>query len=345
MTTNRYVPEVCVWELTLQCNMHCMHCGSLAGKKRENELTLTECLKAADELVELGCQRVTLIGGEVFLYPGWEEIAGKLTDRGVLVNIITNGYKLTDHEIKKIHYAGLKNIRISVDGMETNHNRIRNKKNSFAKVLEAFKALAFEKIPVAAVTTLFNCNFPDLENMYMLFLENNVKVWQLQLANPMGSMQQYKEYLLDKEKIPLLTRFIKDKRAENKIAVYAGDDIGYYDANEYYIRSEPGTLCSWSGCQAGLKVIGIDSVGNVKGCESLYSDIFIEGNLRTQALEAIWNDENNFTYNRKFDVHSLAGKCKNCDKGALCKGGCRGSSYFTNDNLFENPYCSYRLAE
>ncbi len=30
-----YVPEFCVWELTLRCNMQCVHCGSRAGPARE----------------------------------------------------------------------------------------------------------------------------------------------------------------------------------------------------------------------------------------------------------------------------------------------------------------------
>ena len=48
-----YVPEACVWELTLRCNMRCIHCGSSAGKSRENELTIDECLKVADDLLDL----------------------------------------------------------------------------------------------------------------------------------------------------------------------------------------------------------------------------------------------------------------------------------------------------
>ena len=50
------------------------------------------------------------------------------------------------------------------------------------------------------------------------------------------------------------------------------------------------------GCQAGLKVVGIDRVGNVKGCESQYSDTFIEGNLRKELLEDIWNKEGNLIH-------------------------------------------------
>jgi len=191
------------------------------------------------------------------------------------------------------------------------------------------------------VTSLVNSNFEDLRPMYDLLTEKNVKIWQIQIVTPMGNMADKKDLLLDPAKVPLITKFIREKRNEQKIRIYAGDDVGYFDENELYLRNQPGTICAWSGCQAGLRVIGIDSVGNVKGCESLYSNEFIEENLRNESLSEIWSKEGNFAYNRNFDINMLTGSCKNCDKGAICRGGCRGACYFTTDSKFENPYCCY----
>lgn len=341
MNRSEYVPEVCVWELTLKCNMRCVHCGSVAGRARRNELTVDECLGIADELLDLGCRQVTFIGGEVFLYQGWEKIARKLSEDGAVVNIITNAFMVGDAQIDQIKYGQVVNVGISVDGMEGNHNRIRNVRTSFKKVLEAFERLGREDVPIAVVTSLLDFNFYDLEPMYDLFVDNGVTIWQIQIVAAMGNMAEKKNFLLDPAKVPLITRFIRDKRSEQKIRIYAGDDIGYYDENELYLRNSPGTICAWHGCQAGLRVVGIDSVGNVKGCESLYSDDFIEGNLREESLKEIWHKEGNFAYNREFDIGQLTGKCAGCDKARICRGGCRGSCYFTSGSLFENPYCCY----
>lgn len=339
--SNEYVPEVCVWELTLKCNMRCIHCGSVAGKARENELSVDECLEVAGQLLDLGCRQVTFIGGELFLYQGWEKVARRLFDGGALVNAITNAFVFGDRQIDQIKYAQLANVGISVDGMEENHNKIRNSKTSFKRVLKAFDRLRKEKISTGVVTSLLDFNFNDLEAMYDLFVDNDVSVWQLQIATPMGNMAEKRDILLHPSKIPLITEFIKNKRNEQKIRLYAGDDIGYYDENEMYLRNRPGTISAWQGCQAGLRVIGIDSVGNVKGCESLYSDEFIEGNLREESLEDIWQKEGNFSYNRQFKPTMLMGKCAGCIKGPICRGGCRGSCYFTTHSLYENPYCCY----
>jgi radical SAM protein with 4Fe4S-binding SPASM domain len=340
-----YTPLNCVWEMTLRCNMRCLHCGSGAGKQRANELTLDESLGVADELAELGCKRISLIGGEIFFYEGWEDVAKRLSDRGVWANLITNGYMLGTDEIAKIRYAGLTNVCFSVDGMADHHDYIRQRPNSFKRVLEGFARLRTENIPFAVVTTLLELNLGDLENMYQLFVQNGVGAWQLQLANAMGTMSSHRSMMISRERIPLITAFIREKKEEAKMNIYAADDIGYYDENEKYLRGKCGQISYWPGCQAGLTVVGIDSVGNVKGCESLYADDFIEGNVREESLSDIWHDENNFSYNRKFHTKLLSGKCAGCDMGDFCRGGCKGSSFFNEGHLFENPYCLYSASK
>jgi MoaA/NifB/PqqE/SkfB family radical SAM enzyme len=48
MNESKYIPEFCMWELTIKCNMRCKHCGSMAGQARKNELTVEECFDVAE---------------------------------------------------------------------------------------------------------------------------------------------------------------------------------------------------------------------------------------------------------------------------------------------------------
>ncbi len=341
MNSAEYVPEYAVWELTLRCNMKCLHCGSSAGRARKNELSVEECLLVAEDLLNLGCRQITFIGGEIFLYRGWERVASRMSDGDAKVNIITNAYRMGDEEIARIKKARLSNVGISLDGMEKNHDLIRGVNGSYQRVLSAFAKLNKANIPIAAVTSLLNFNVADLDSIYNLLVSNGVEIWQLQIVTGMGNMADRKEFLLDPQKIGQITKFIRDKRREGKLQIYAGDDIGYFDENEIYIRSHPRTISVWNGCKAGIRVVGIDSAGNVKGCESIYSEKFIEGNLREESLTEIWTKNGNFAYNRKFDVSMLSGACASCDKGSICRGGCRGLSYFSSGSLFGSPYCNY----
>ena len=53
-----FYPRNVVWELTLACNLRCRHCGSRAGKARDDELTEVESLDVVDQLAALGAERV-----------------------------------------------------------------------------------------------------------------------------------------------------------------------------------------------------------------------------------------------------------------------------------------------
>lgn len=337
-----YYLRSCLWELTLKCNMHCMHCGSAAGRARKDELTLDECFAVADELSALGCAELGFIGGEIFLYKGWEKIARSASDRGMLVNVMTNGYGIRDEEIRQLQHARVANVGISVDGLEENHNRIRGKKDGFTRIIECFERLNREGISIAVVTSLMEMNFPDLEPLYAIFADAGVEMWQLQLVNPMGNMTGRSDLILRREKIPWLIEFIRRKNKERRMLLVAADSIGYnYADTEQWIRGRRKPVCVWESCQAGLSAMFIDSVGNVKGCGALYDDVFIEGNVRQRRLADIWLDESRFAYNRRFHPDMLTGGCKDCHAGRSCRAGCRASNYFTSGVLYENAYCPH----
>ena len=97
-----YRLDSCVWEITLGCCFRCAYCGSSGGKARENELTTEECDSVAAQLAGMGCRRVSLIGGEVFMRNDWETIVRGLTSRGIITCIITNGFVFSDRLLEAL---------------------------------------------------------------------------------------------------------------------------------------------------------------------------------------------------------------------------------------------------
>jgi MoaA/NifB/PqqE/SkfB family radical SAM enzyme len=288
--------------------MNCLYCGSDAGTGKGNELTLDECLTVADELIEMGCRDVTFVGGEVFLYSLWHIVARYLTDADVLVNIMSNGYRLDAYHIKQIRHARLTNVGISLDGMEKNHNLIRGRADAFAQAVKTLELLGEEGIPSAVVTTLLDCNYGDLEELYVLLVEMGVSLWQIKLGNPLGDLAGKSSLFLEPGKIPQLSRFVGKKNREGKMAVVVADGVDCVDGNESYLRDRKSPASCWGGCQAWINSAFIDSVGNIRGCGSLYGEVFIEGNLRERSLVDIWNDESCFAYNRAPDSTLLPGE-------------------------------------
>ena len=328
--------QQCVWELTLACCFSCKHCGSSGGKARENELSTEECLSVADQLAELGCERVTLIGGEVFMRPDWDLIARRLYDHGVRPNIITNGFHFTPDLIGRIKNAGIEAVSVSVDGPRAIHDNYRHA-GSYERARQAIRTMHETGIPVAVITTLNRENAACLESFYEEVKQWPLYAWQLQACSPMGNAASNGvDFRFDFQQV---LDFVFNHVFDAPFMIGVADSIGYFSKGEGFLRGNLSGLALFPGCGAGLRSIGIDSIGNVRGCESMYDDVFIEGNLRERSLRDIWEDPEAFAYNRKFSMDMLSGACKNCRYGVLCAGGCRSYNYFVHKKLYESPFC------
>lgn len=332
-----YSLENCVWEITLACCFSCEYCGSRGGKAREKELSTEECLDVADQLSQLGCRRVSLIGGEVFMRRDWDIIVKRLISRGMEVAIITNGYFFSLELAKKIKTMGIESVAISLDGTEEIHDRYRQR-GSFRRGIEALDILAAQDIAVSVITTLHRENISCLEEFYQILKTKSICAWQLQACSPMGNaVDRGMDYHFNFKKV---LKFVEGHMFQAPFALGVADNIGYFTESEGFIRGNLEGKAPFLGCKAGLSTVGIDSAGNVRGCESLYLDSFIEGNLREKTLREIWESPEAFAYNRKFRAEFLTGRCGECRYGALCAGGCRSYNYFTRGKLYESPFCA-----
>lgn len=99
-------PRYAVWEITLQCDLACRHCGSRAGRARPDELDTAEALDLAGQIADLGVEDVTLIGGEAYLRKDWLEIAAALIERGVDTSVTTGGRGIDPARARARHGPG-----------------------------------------------------------------------------------------------------------------------------------------------------------------------------------------------------------------------------------------------
>lgn len=341
---SKYYPKYGVWELTLACNMRCLHCGSAAtGKKRKDELDTPQALDLADQLGQLGAERITLSGGELFLREDWHLIAERLKKNKVQVSLITNGYFIKENidKIKKL--LPLDTVGISIDGVEKTHNRIRRVSDSFQRSAESFRLLKNIGSKTTAITSVSKLNINELDEIHEILKELKVDAWQMQMVFLGGRMRKRPEDCPDPGDMKKTAEFIARARKTSPILVYPADCIGYYTQIEKQIRKDP-----WQGCHAGLLVIGIEANGNVKGCLSLAPEIsegnpFVEGNIKEKSLIEIWNKPGGFSYNRNFNLRRVKGLCRKCQYLKHCRCGCKSTAYFFHDTVYSNKYCIYSL--
>lgn len=348
---SRHRPRNCVWELTLGCNLSCLHCGSSAGRARRDELTTDQCLDLVDQLADLGCELITLSGGEPMLRPDLYDIARAIADRGIRVNMVTNGLLITDESAARIKASGMCNVGVSIDGPQEIHDRIRAP-GSFVKSVEGIRTLVANGVSVGVMTTINRLNIDHLARIRQIAMEAGASMWRLQLAKPMGEICGDTDFVIRPRDLLQVIPQLAAMKRQGGIHLAVGDSIGYYGPHDQTLRGRGwrGRAECWQGCRAGMDAIGIEADGGVKGCLSIQakapdgSDPWREGSVKEHSLAEIWFRTGAFGYNRDFTDDQLKGACRTCGKASRCRGGARCVSTALTGTIGEDPYCWLRVS-
>jgi radical SAM protein with 4Fe4S-binding SPASM domain len=340
-------PRLAVWELTLRCNLACNHCGSRAGKAREDELTTEECLVLVDELAALSVQEVSLIGGEAHLHPGFLEVLRALKAHGIEVGMTTGGRGIDPALAHAAAEAGLDSVSISVDGLEATHDALRALAGSFTSALAALSAFREAGVFVSVNTQINRTNFRELPELLELLISSGVRAFQIALTVAMGRAADHPEILLQPyeliEVFPVIAS-LKRRCDEAGVRMWPGNNIGYFGPYETLLRGRM-PLGHCYSCGAGVSTLGIEADGTVKGCPSLPTTAWAGGNVREHSLREIWERALPLRYVRDRTEEDLWGFCKTCYYADECRAGCTWTAFSLLSRPGNNPMCHHRALE
>jgi MoaA/NifB/PqqE/SkfB family radical SAM enzyme len=154
-------------KLTWRCNLRCVMCN-VWRQRRKSLLLLTVMESLADELAELGTRKVHLTGGEVLLHPEIFEIITALSQRGLQVNLTSNGTLLSEEYAARLVESGVQNVSLSLDGATPAvHDAVRGKGN-FKRTLHGMRNLrraarhAHRKLHIRVNTVVSRMNYTEL---------------------------------------------------------------------------------------------------------------------------------------------------------------------------------------
>lgn len=337
---NKYTLANVVWEFTLDCNLNCLHCGSSAGAKRRDELTTAEAESLCHDLKKTGCRGITLMGGEPLLRKDFWRIASLIRALGMELTVITNGTVHERETFSKLKALEPRTVAVSLDAATPElHDQIRDRRGAYEKTSEFIGTALKEGLPVSVITTVHKMNLKELPALRTLLLDRNI-AWQIQVAGSEGRRFP-PELLLDEEEFYAVGMFIAATRKEysvKRMPVMGAHDLGFNSMLLHNISLAP----EWTGCQAGISVLGIQSDGAIKGCLSM-NDSTLEGNVRERDIGDVWNDESAFPYSRRFTADDAGEHCASCDHLHKCKGGCNEMSLMKTGRLHNDPYCFHAI--
>lgn len=333
----KFYPHFAVWELTNRCNAHCIHCGSNSGECRPHELTREEALHLCDELAEMGCKHLGIIGGEFFLSPYWEDVTKKLISLGVGVAHLTNGLLLHDNNIEKLIGMRVGSISVSIDGIGETHDYLRGLPGLYEIAVENIRKAKRAGMRVGINTALSKRNIHEIQPLFQLFSDLGINSWQLQGVEDVGRANENPELYLGAADYYEIAKQVAKFRSGAKFAIVLGDNIGHFCSFEPMLRSKP-----FGGCIAGRFNVGIESNGNIRGCLSIRGDANVVGNIRERSLKEIWDDPDTFQEHRVKPLEKMAGFCAECEYARICRGGCSSMAYSLTETFYENPLCLHK---
>jgi radical SAM protein with 4Fe4S-binding SPASM domain len=338
------VPVYVVWEITLACNLKCLHCGSRAGHKRAAELSTAESLDVVRQLAELGTREISIIGGEAFVRKDWLTLVRAIREHGMDCTMQTGAYKLSAAMLEAAADAGLQGIGISIDGLQPLHDRLRGVRGSYAEALRVMNDCRRLGLTTSVNTQITATVMPELPALMDVIIEAGAKYWQVQLTVAMGNAVDHDEILLQPYDLaslmPLLAELHR-RGAERDLVLLPGNNVGYFGPYDALWRGPD--RGHYPGCPAGQNVIGLEADGTLKGCPSLATERYGAGSVRDTPIAELWASHPALQFNRERGTSDLWGHCADCYYAEVCRGGCT----WTADSLFgrrgNNPYCHYRV--
>jgi radical SAM protein with 4Fe4S-binding SPASM domain len=343
----RWRPTYAVWELTLQCDLACRHCGSRAGHARPEELTTVEALDLVRQMADLGVKEVTVIGGEAYLRDDWTDIVRAIRAHGMSATMTTGGRGMTPARARMAKDSGIESASVSIDGAETTHDRLRGVVGSYRSAIEAIQNLRDAGVRVSCNTQINRLSMLELPEILDTVAAAGAHSWQIQLTVAMGRAVDEPEVLL--QPYDLLTLFpllgdLKKRCDELGVRLWPGNNIGYFGPYESELKGgmPRGHMAS---CGAGRATLGIEADGTIKGCPSLPTEGWTGGNVRDDTLERIWELAEPLRYTRDRTVADLWGYCRSCYYADECRAGCTWTSFVLFGKAGNNPYCHHRALE
>ena len=110
-------PLYVAWEITHKCNAKCLHCYSSSGPEADPSavMPLADALDLIDQLADAGVLVLAFSGGEPLMHRHWKELVGHAVERGLNVNVGSNGSSITARNADTLRRLGVKSVTISID--------------------------------------------------------------------------------------------------------------------------------------------------------------------------------------------------------------------------------------
>lgn len=323
------------------CNLRCKTCGQWGEtgynhEKSEDEIREIVPYEIYHRMVEQLAPKKPFYyiwGGEPYLYPDIMPLMEHMKRQNGLVGIVTNGTMMKKTADRLVR-AGVDMLMLSVDGIGSVHNEIRQEPRAWEMMMEGLDAVMEEKEKqgskkpyVNVLATISRDNVGHLEDIadwgkhrgidlltyyYSWFTnEENGKAHEQTMRTRFDvTPEAWKGYLfftgIDHQGLAEEVASIKSRRWPFPVLFIP--DLEASQIKPYY--DDPSTLFGYGECIQPWVVTEIMPNGDVATCRD-YPD-YVCGNIQKQDLLEIWNNDKYRKFRESLKNDGLMPICSRC---------------------------------
>lgn len=234
---NGTIPDVLVsplfvlWDLTFSCNHACLHCFNNSGRGGAM-MSRNQALTLAKELAEACVHSVCVSGGEAILCPHYFEVIETLSQGGVIVSTITNGFQWGEDTAYRLKRSGVENVQVSIDGSNAQtHDRIHGRQGAFVRALRAAEQCIEEGLHLDIAFTPMKLNKDEYGDAIDMAADIGARNFRSMPLMPTGrAYHNMGELCLDESEEKVLADVVLAKTAKyrNRIEVVYASPIHHY---------------------------------------------------------------------------------------------------------------------
>ena len=309
-------------ELVNNCNLNCQYCyGDFFHQNKY--LDKDKLFDLLPELNKLHTHKIALTGGECTLHPNICEIAEFFLENGFELCIISNGYNFETFRnlletCAKYHFT----IKISLDGTEDIHNKIRRNTHAFERTKATLDLIStYSNVDLYISTVVMKDNIDSLTELNE-FIKSNYEnaVHSKDLVFPQGNAND-SQFTFSPDEFDLVYKTCPE--------IFSNP----YTSDKRKFR-----------CLGGINQCTLCYDGTLKICNAACADVFkFKHNVFNTSLSYAWiNCGNDVNFFRNERLHST-NDCLKCDfKNDCYKTDCRILAYaYTGDVNKSNPITCY----
>ena len=249
------------------CNFKCEHCSveRFKGKKEGRYFTKEDVKELSRQADEMGLAHLVITGGEPLVFRDFDDLVKAIDPQKFYITSDTNGWFLDDKKAKHLKSIGVDKIQISLDSLsETEHDKFRNKKGSYERVIKAIDASLNAGLNTLVQTVVTKQRVRSRE--FTDFLEDlngkGVGVF-VTYAKPVGAWEGNFDALVDRSDMDYVRELEKKYNVFTHLTPSYGLDLG---------------------CIAVKRMISITEQGDVMPCPYIHVSL---GNVFKEPLKDI----------------------------------------------------------